>query len=165
MKPWIKQRLDQVIQNIESNAHIPHVQAMGCCQPEIENVMASTYDWSRLGVAKAVENPGEADLLIVAGWINQSLAKHLKETYANLTGRRSVIAVGSCALSGGPYLAGTSEKPIVVSDILPVDVFVPGCPPRPEALIDAIRSLKARMKPGPNKTAVLYAALRDHSRT
>ncbi len=161
-KPWLKTKLDSLIANMESHIHFPFIVANGCCRPEIENVSSSTYDWSRLGVQKNANEPEQADLLIVAGWINESVASEIKDIYKNLIGRRSVIAVGACALSGGPYTV-SGNKPILVSDILPVDVYVPGCPPRPEAIIEAIRLLKNKMQPRPNQTSVLYSALKDNS--
>ena len=161
-KTWLKTKIDSLILHMESHIHFPYVIANGCCRPEIENVASSTYDWSRLGVQKNREEPEQADLLIVAGWINESVAAELKEVYKNLIGRRSVIAVGACALSGGPYSA-SGTKPILVSDILPVDVYVPGCPPRPEAIIEAVRLLKFKMHPRPDQTSVLYSALKDNS--
>lgn len=161
-KPWFKTKIDNLIANMESHIHFPYIVANGCCRPEVENVASSTYDWSRLGVQKECDEPEQADLLIVAGWINESVATDLKDIYKNLIGRRSVIAVGACALSGGPY-AVSGQKPVLVSDILPVDVYVPGCPPRPEAIIEAVRLLKFKMQPRPDQTSVLYSALKDNS--
>lgn len=148
---------------MESHVHFPFIVASGCCKSELENVMSSTYDWSRLGVQRQAEDPQDADLLIVAGWIDPSFAQDLREVYVKLIGRKSVIAVGACSISGGPYLT-SGVKPVLAADILPVDVFVPGCPPRPEAIIEAVRLLKDKMRPKPSPTTVLYSALKDHSR-
>ncbi len=161
-KAWFKTKIDNLILEMESHVHFPFAVANGCCQPEIENVASSTYDWSRLGVQKISEDASQSDLLIVAGWINETIAIELKDIYKTLIGRRSVIAVGACALSGGPYVV-SGQKPILASDILPVDVYVPGCPPRPEAIIEALRLLKFKMNPQPDQTSVLYSALKDKS--
>lgn len=163
MKPWLRTRLDNLIHELETHIHLPYLMVHGCCRSELENVASSTYDWARLGVKPFANDPSEADLMIVGGWINSTLAEEMKIVYSQLCGRRSVIAVGACSITGGPY-ATSNEKVIRVADILPVDVYVPGCPPRPEALIDAIRMLKSKMQPGPDHNSVLYAALRDNTR-
>lgn len=162
-KPWLKTKLDNFTLHMETHVHLPFVVANGCCQIELENVASSTYDWRRLGVQKVAIQPDEADLLIVAGWINPQVAEELKRVHSSLVGRKSVIAVGACAISGGPYLA-SNQKPILASDILPVDVYVPGCPPRPESLIEAIRLLKYKLQPQPDRMSVLYSALKDNTR-
>lgn len=164
MKPWLRTKLDKMIHEFETHVHLPYMMVYGCCRTELENVASSTYDWARLGVQGYASEPGEADLIIVGGWVNSMVVEELKLAYAQLCGRRSVIAVGACSIGGGPYSVA-QEKIVPVSDILPVDVYVPGCPPRPEALIDAIRMLKTKMQPGLDHTSVLYAALRDSTRT
>lgn len=142
---------------------MPFIRSYGCCSTEIENAISSTYDWSRLGVVEAALAPSESDLLIVAGWITPEVAEELKQAHNQLMGKKSVIAIGACAISGGPYLA-SKEKPILVHNILPVDIYVPGCPPRPEAILEAIKLLKQKLKPGPDQLSVLYRALRDQAR-
>ena len=148
---------------MESRVHFPIFKAYGCCKTELENVQGSTYDWARLGAFDATEVPEEANLLVVSGWISPAVAEGLRDTYARMRGQKSVIAVGACALSGGPYIL-SGEKPVLASDILPVDVYLPGCPPRPEALIDALRMLQQKLVPGPDTVKVLYSALKDMSR-
>lgn len=154
--------LKEFIEKSESKIHIPWTLTRGCCSVELENVASSTYEWRRLGIENSADHPSQADTLIVAGWINSDFAEELKEAYAQLSGVRAVIAVGTCALSGAPYkLSG--EKVIAVSDILPVDVFVPGCPPRPEAILEAIQTLKNKRKPIVDQKKVIYEALKGPS--
>ena len=161
---FVNLNLSELYRKVESNVQFPWISALGCCTFEVQNAMSSTYDWRRLGVQQQVSDPCEADVMIVAGWINESFKEEILAAYTKLGGRRSVIAVGACAISGAPYSMAT-KKMILVSDILPVDVFVPGCPPRPEAILDAIRLLKQKILPGPNQTAVLYEALKETPRS
>lgn len=162
MQRWFTTQMKHLEEWAERHTHHPYPLATGCCRPEVENVMSSTYDWSRLGVAQPSDNPQECDLLIVSGWLNPVLAEEVKKAYSELSGRRFVIAVGACTISGGPF-ARSGEKVTLLEDLVPVDVFVPGCPPRPEALIDAIRVLKSEMGPKSDQKKVLYEALRSQS--
>jgi NADH:ubiquinone oxidoreductase subunit B-like Fe-S oxidoreductase len=125
--------------------------------------MTSTYDWRRLGVGRLVDSPSQADVLLVGGWINDSRCEEIKAAYSEMVGAKSVIAVGSCVLSGSPYAPGAS-KTILASQILPVDVFVPGCPPRPEALLEAFHLLKQKRRPSKDQDKIIYEALRGPSR-
>lgn len=156
---WFLSQFEKISHQMQATVHIPVLKAYGCCQIEVENVTASTYDWSRLGIQREAD-PREADLLLVAGWISPSLKSELESVYKQLVGKKSVIAIGACAISGAPY-QNSGEKLITVSDFLPVDVFVPGCPPRPEAILEAIRILNLKIRPGPDQRAVLSEALRD----
>ena len=166
MTGWIKLNFDRIMNQLESNLHVPWILATGCCRVELENVGSATYDWHRLGVEKMGEHPSQADLLIVAGWVNESLKKEIELAYKQLSGQKMVMAVGACAISGSPYSNGHySNRPILVSDIIPVDVVVPGCPPRPEMLLDALRLLKQKILPGPDQRKVLYEALRQTPRS
>ncbi|HEX4923920.1 MAG TPA: NADH-quinone oxidoreductase subunit NuoB [Bdellovibrionales bacterium] len=147
---------------IERHIIVPWPLAYGCCRIEIENTMSATYDWQRLGVGRLVEKPHQADTLIVSGWINEALAEEIKAVYAQLAAPRSVIAVGACMLSGSPY-ATSPKKALTISELIPVDVFVPGCPPRPEAILEAFNMLKQIRNPMKNQDKVIYAALRGPS--
>ena len=149
--------------HVGARHHIPWVVAHGCCAPEIENLTHATYDWKRLGIDDIAEAPEMADLLIVAGWINESMAQEIKLAYARLRKPSYVLAIGACALTGSPYALAkenSAEKIIKIADILPVDIFVPGCPPRPESLIDAILDLQRKITPPPSKEKVLHEAFR-----
>lgn len=139
--------------------HVPWIQVTGCCFVEIETARSSTYDWSRLGVIEMASSPEEADLLIIGGWINKQSADEIKTIYQQLGGTKSVLAIGACALSGSPYEIGTKQL-ICAKDIVPVDVFVPGCPPRPEMILDGIRLLQKKVSPDPKQEIVLFGALK-----
>lgn len=160
---WLSVQSSKLVSHLESKIHIPWIVASGCCRVELENASSSTYDWKRLGVEDVAVHPSESDLLIVAGWINPELQREIESAYNHMSGRKSVIAVGACALSGSPYKVRNGK--ITVSDIVPVDVFVPGCPPKPESILDAIRLLKEKILPGPDQRTVLHEALKDAPRT
>lgn len=162
MRPWLKTKLKNLESWAEQHSHFPFVMANGCCRPEVENAMSATYDWSRIGVNCPSDEPQECNLLIVSGWLNPIFIEEIRLAYSELSGRRLVMAVGACSIAGGPY-ARNDQKVTRLSDVVPVDVFVPGCPPRPEALIDAIRILKTMMGPKSDQKKVLYEALRSQS--
>lgn len=147
---------------IERHILVPWPLITGCCQIETENAMSATYDWQRLGVGRLVERPDQADVLLISGWINEQFAEQIKTIYAQMAAPKSVIAIGACALSGSPY-AMKGSAPIVASKLVPVDVFVPGCPPRPEAILEAFNTLKQIRNPLKNQDKVIYAALRGPS--
>jgi NADH-quinone oxidoreductase subunit B len=156
---------DSLLERIQARVHSPWIDVTGCCSLEVLSLNTATYDWSRIGVREMPMVPCEADLLLVAGWINASRRKELEIVFAELAGKKSVIAIGACAISGAPYANGVDsqfgEELIKVSDFLPVDVYVPGCPPRPEALLDAILLLNQKLRPGPDQRTILHEALRD----
>lgn len=151
------------LDRFEGMIYIPWTMVNGCCALEVQNAGEATYDWRRLGVQNFADQPSQADVLIVGGWVSEVFAEKLKSAYSQLAGHRYVIAVGACALSGSPYsIAG--EKIIKVSDILPVDVYVPGCPPRPEALLEAVQTLKNKTQPNRDQRKVIYEALKGPTR-
>jgi NADH-quinone oxidoreductase subunit B len=157
---WAK--ITQVLDRLEGLVYIPWTMVNGCCAVEVRGAGEATYDWKRLGVQDLATHPSQADVLIVGGWISEKFADKIKLAYSELAGHRYVIAVGACALSGSPYSA-SGEKIIKVSDILPVDVYVPGCPPRPEAMIEAIQTLKTKSRPQRDQRKVIYEALKGPS--
>jgi NADH-quinone oxidoreductase subunit B len=148
--------------HIERHILVPWPLTYGCCQIEAENAMSATYDWQRLGVGRQVERPDQADVLLISGWINEQFAEQIKTVYAQMADPKSVIAIGACALSGSPYTM-KGGTPIIASKLVPVDVFVPGCPPRPEAILEAFHTLKQIRNPLKNQDKVIYAALRGPS--
>ncbi len=152
-----------LVEAVERRMHVPWVMVKGCCRVEVENTKTATYDWTRLGIEDIAQHPSEADVLIVGGWVTSDFAEEVKAAYAQLSGLRAVIAVGACALSGSPF-AASKESIIKVSDFLPVDVFVPGCPPRPEAILEAVQALKLKQRPVRDQKKVIYEALKGPGR-
>lgn len=127
-----------------------HVGLM-CCAIEMGATMACRWDTERLGVL-ARASPRQCDLLIVTGPISKKMAPRLKLLYDQMPDPKWVLVMGECAISGGPFadsysvIKGTKE-------ILPVDVYIPGCPPRPEALIRGLQEIQAVIRHGKRKRA------------
>jgi NADH-quinone oxidoreductase subunit B len=117
-----------------------------CCAIEMMSVGSARYDTDRFGIFFR-NSPRQADCMIVAGTINLKMAPRIKLLYEQMASPKYVIAMGSCAISGGPFAKGYN---VVrgVDTIIPVDIYLPGCPPRPEALINALLTLMERNSAG-----------------
>jgi NADH-quinone oxidoreductase subunit B len=113
-----------------------------CCPNELPQVEGCRYDLERLGCLPT-ENPESADVLIVYGAITRSLAPLVQQIYERMQRPKYVVAVGACACSGGNFSDAVVRG---VGEILPVDVFVAGCPPRPEALMHGILTLREKIQ-------------------
>lgn len=111
---------------------------------EIMAVASPRYDWERFGFIQE-NSAAEADLLLVAGPLTKALAEQARESYEQMRDPRFVISVGSCANTGGMFLEKSSTVIEGIDKILPVDLFIPGCPPRPEAIIHAMLRLQKKI--------------------
>ena len=127
--------------------HVRHLDAGSCngCDWEIAALLNPYHDVQRLGI-DFVASPRHADLLLVTGIMTRNLEEAARRTYEAMPEPRLVVAVGACAISGGVF-AGTYAGRDGIGEVLPVDVFVPGCPPRPEALIHGLLVAVGRMAP------------------
>jgi len=124
----------------------PVMFGLACCAIEMMATSASRYDVARFGAELFRPSPRQADLMIVSGRVSQKMAPVLKQLYDQMPDPKWVIAMGDCAACGGIF----NNYAVVqgVDRLVPVDVYVPGCPPRPEALIDGILKLQRRIKEG-----------------
>ncbi|HEY5435715.1 MAG TPA: NADH-quinone oxidoreductase subunit B family protein, partial [Candidatus Limnocylindrales bacterium] len=127
--------------------HVRHLDAGSCngCDWEIAALLNPYHDIQRLGI-DFVASPRHADLLLVTGIMTRNLEDAARRTYEAMPEPRLVVAVGACAISGGVF-AGSYAGRDGIGEVLPVDVFVPGCPPRPEALIHGLLVAVGRMAP------------------
>ena len=137
--------LDDVINWGRSNSLWPLTFATSCCGIEFMSVGAARYDMARFGVEGARASPRQADFIMVAGTIVHKMAPVLKRLYDQMAEPKYVIAVGGCAVSGGPF-KNSYHVLNGVGEILPVDVYIPGCPPRPEAMLYGMMQLQRKGK-------------------
>lgn len=120
---------------------------LSCCGVEFQAATSPRYDWERFG-ASVQADPKNADLLIVAGPVTGPLAQEIRGIYERMLSPKFVISMGSCANTGGIFADHSPTVVCGVDQILPVDVYVPGCPPRPEALIHALIALQTQVFAG-----------------
>ena len=124
---------------------------LACCAIEMMSAGMTKYDLARFGAEVFRASPRQADLMIVAGTVTYKMAPRIKRLYDQIPYPKYVIAYGGCAIGGGPYADDGYSVVKGVDLVIPVDLYVPGCPPRPEALYDAIMRLQKKIM----KTRVL----------
>ncbi len=136
---------DKLINWGRSNSIWPLTFATSCCGIEFVSLGAARYDMARFGWEVARSSPRQADFIMVAGTIVHRMAPVLRRLYDQLAEPKYVIACGACAVYGGPFKK-SYHVVMGVDKIIPVDVYLPGCPPRPEAMIYAIMQLSRKIK-------------------
>ncbi len=118
--------------------------ATACCGIEYMSVLSSDFDLARFGAERPSFSPRQADLLIVLGTLTYKMAPVLWKVYHSMSEPKWVMSVGACASSGGMFRSYSVLQGI--DRIIPVDIYIPGCPPRPEAILDALIKLQQRVK-------------------
>jgi NADH-quinone oxidoreductase subunit B len=164
-QPWIEARVEenvftttveQAINWARQSSIWPMTFGLACCAIEMMAAGASRYDLDRFGAGAFRATPRQADLMIVAGTVTYKMASRVRRLYNMMPDPKFVIAMGACTVGGGPYFKYGYHVVKGVDLVVPVDVYVPGCPPRPEALLeglmriqDKIRGHKIGKKSGP----------------
>jgi len=138
--------LDKILALGRANSLWPMTFGLACCAIEMMATGASRFDLARFGAEVFRPSPRQSDVMIVAGTISKKMAPAVLTLYDQMPEPKWVIAMGNCAISGGPFVFDGQYGIVEGADkLFPVDVFIPGCPPRPEALIEGILELEEKI--------------------
>jgi NADH-quinone oxidoreductase subunit B len=156
---FLTARLEDVVRWGRRNSVFPATFGLACCALEMMATGAAHYDLARFGMEVFRASPRQADLMIVAGRVSQKMAPVVRQVYDQMPNPKWVISMGVCASSGGMF----NNYAIVqgVDHIIPVDIYLPGCPPRPQMLLNAIIELHHQIETSPlgvNREAAAKAA-------
>ena len=144
-KGFVTTTLDTVINWTRTGSMWPMTFGLACCAIEMIHAGCSRYDLDRFGIVFR-PSPRQSDVMIVAGTINKKLELAVKTLYDQMPEPKWVIAMGNCAISGGPFKVKENYNVVEGADkLFPVDVYIPGCPPRPEALLEGIMTLEEKI--------------------
>jgi NADH-quinone oxidoreductase subunit B len=154
-QPWIEGRfeenfitttIEQAINWARQASVWPMTFGLACCAIEMMATGASRYDIDRFGAGAFRATPRQADLMIVAGTVTFKMASRVRRLYDLMPDPKYVIAMGACTVGGGPYFKWGYHVVKGVDLVVPVDVYVPGCPPRPEALLEGLMRIQDKIK-------------------
>ena len=155
-------KIEEVLNMARSNSLWPLTFGLACCAIEFMAAGASRFDMDRFGAGVARPSPRQADVMIVAGTISRKMVPCIKTLYDQMPSPKYVIAFGGCATAGGPFkYPGQYAILEGIDKIIPVNVYVPGCPPRPEALIAGILELKKQIQAGKTQGLMSPAVIDD----
>ncbi len=141
---FLTAKLDDLIEWARSNSLWPQPMGLACCAIEMMAAAGPKYDIARFGSERFSFSPRQADVMIVAGWCTYKMAHAIKRIWDQMAEPKWCIAMGACASTGGMHrVYGVVQG---IDQFLPVDVYVPGCPPRPEVLLHALIELQQKIK-------------------
>ncbi len=142
-------KTDELISWVRESSLWPLSFGLACCAIEMMSAAACKFDLDRFGAGVFRASPRQSDVMIVAGTVSKKMAPRLKLLYDQMPEPKWVMAMGSCAISGGPYYIHGYHVVKGVDLIVPVDVYIPGCPPRPETLIAGLLELQKKIEETP----------------
>jgi NADH-quinone oxidoreductase subunit B len=144
-QPFVVTRLDEFLKWAQSSAIWPMTMGLACCAIEMMSIVSPRYDTARFGAEVFRSSPRQADLMIVSGRVSNKMAPVLRQLYEQMPDPKWVISMGACASSGGVF---DNYAIIPVDSFLPIDIYVPGCPPSPDALIYSLMQLRREIRAG-----------------
>jgi len=157
---FIVTSIDRILSWARLSSLWPMTFGLACCAIEMMATAASRYDLDRFGAGVMRPSPRQTDLMIVAGTVTIKMAERIQRLYDQMPEPKYVLSMGSCATSGGPYWQHGYHVLKGVDLIVPVDVYVTGCPPRPEALIDGVIKIQEKIR----KESVITRKIHEKAR-